>query len=366
MKCFREGSDFVVSMTGVYRSLGKVVGYLSERLLVHRGYKHYCALLKRNNIPLRRLTATQKKQVNEVWNGHVKEFGTHELVLSATGVFDPYICSEFLIRSEIDPCLKNFELNMGMSEKNYFDRLFPEVPLPKTVARNINSSWLDKDYRPITADEALALMCEHERVFVKPSVEGGFGRGAGLFERDRMADVLRLYPKNCIVQEVFRQHAVLSALNPTSVNVMRVVSLHLNGKVTPVNCALRCGAAGSVTDVCITADGHGTVIIGVNPDGTIKDKGYYSCGATTEVAPSGQRFAGWQLPNFEQAMKLTTYIHERLPHFRHISFDICFAEDGTPTLMEYNIRRPGVLYYQYANGPLFGDRTKEIIDTLCK
>ncbi len=356
----------MISMTGTYRALGKRMDRLHEWLIVRRGYRRYCALFKQNGIPLRRLTAAQKKQVNEVWNGYVKDFTTHELVLTATGKFDPYICSEIAVHIDIGRSLNNADMSRGMCDKNYFNRMFPEIPMPKAIVRNINGLWLDKDYCPITTQEALALMQQYDQVFVKPSLDGYSGRGAGLFKREQVQDIFNLYPKNCIVQEVFRQHETLASLNPTSVNVVRVVSLSLGDKVTPVNCALRCGAAGSVTDVSITKDGHGTIIIGVNSDGTLKDKAFFSCGESVTVAPNGCEFAGLQLPNFDKALEMTTYIHERLPHFRHIAFDICFAEDGTPTLMEYNIRRPGVLYYQYANGPYFGERTQEIIDTFCK
>lgn len=82
--------------------------------------------------------------------------------------------------------------------------------------------------------------------------------------------------------------------------------------------------------------------------------------------PGVPDFAGLQLPNWDKALQLTQRIHEALPHFGFIAFDVCFDEDGSPRIMEFNIRGPGVLYYQYANGPLFGDRTQEIIDAFCK
>ena len=107
-------------------------------------------------------------------------------------------------------------------------------------------------------------------------------------------------------------------------------------------------------------------VVGVNPDGTLKDEAFFSCGERITVAPNGQNFAGVQLPNFEKALEMTTRIHEKLPHFGFVAFDVCFDEDGEPCIMEFNIRGPGVLYYQYTNGPLFGDRTQEVIDTFCK
>jgi hypothetical protein len=104
-------------------------------------------------------------------------------------------------------------------------------------------------------------------------------------------------------------------------------------------------------------------IIGVERDGTLKDKAVYSCGELISEAPNGQKFSGIKLPNFEKALEMTTQIHEKMPHFGFVGFDVCFNADGTPTIMEYNIKGPGVLYYQYVNGPLIGERTQEVIDT---
>ncbi len=356
----------VAHVRNLYHALQIQLKNWSEKFKSRSAFAQAKQQLRAVGIPLRPLTTEQKKQVNEVWNGRVRDFSTHELVFSATGIFDPYVCSELLARTVIDPVLNPSNLRMGMSDKNYFDRLFPDVPKPETIARNVNGSWLDKNYCPITETEALTLIREHEQVFVKPSLDSGGGKSAALFRRETVEEIVKQYPKNCIVQKVFRQHASVAALNPSSVNVVRVVSLHLNGRATPVNCALRCGATGAVTDNFTTKDGHGMIVIGVNPDGTLKDKAYFSCGESITVAPNGYSFAGLQLPNFEKMLEMTTRIHEQLPHFRYMGFDICFAEDGTPTLMEYNIRRPGVLYYQYVNGPLFGDRTEEIINAFCK
>ncbi len=351
-----------------YDNLERQLQVLSRRIGAEKSAKHYESLRKSQGLPYLHLNSEQKNQVRDVWNGRVKQFKTHDLLLSVTGKFDPYIMSELLFRTDIEIKLNsNFKIKYGFTDKNYFDRLvIPKGVMPKTVLRNINGVLLDSDYRPISKEQATELMKGFQKLIVKPSIESGFGKSVSLYKNEDFGEITKDYQKNFIVQEVLEQYEGVSVLNPTSINVVRVVSLSLNGKVSPVNYALRCGAAGSITDNQITKDGRGMFVVGVNKDGTLKDEAYYSCGEKISVAPNGQIFAGMKLPNFSQALELTTQIHESLPHFGFIGFDVYFNKDGSPGIMELNIKGPGMLYYQYANGPLLGERTQEVIDTFCK
>ena len=354
------------SLKGLYQKFDGYVHVLSRKMGANSNCKHYFDLRKSQNLPIIHLTKEQKAEVDKAWNGHVSDYRTHELVLSASGRFDPYVCSELLFRTNLELALNNFQLKYGFSEKNYFDKMFPEIPMPETVVRNVNGVYLDNNYRALTKEQAMNIIAENDCVIVKPSIENGFGRSVELYTPECYACIEQNFKHDFIVQKRLTQYAPIAALNSSSINVVRVVSLSLNGKVSAVNCTLRCGASGAITDNSITKDGHGMFVIGVNEDGSLKEEAFYSCGEHITCAPNGNPFAGLQLPNWEKALQLTQHIHEALPHFGFIAFDVCFDEDGSPRIMEFNIRGPGVLYYQYANGPLFGNRTEEVIQAFCK
>ena len=358
----------MASLQSLYKRFDSKVHVISRIMGANTSAKHYFTMLQEHNIPIRKLSAEQKEQVKAVWGDRIKSncYATHELVYSVTGRFDPYICPEMLFRTHIELKMNNFQMKYGFSEKNYFDLMFPDEPMPKTVLRNINGVFLDSDYRPVNQDEIQQILAQHEKLIVKPSIENGVGRGVKLYQKTQYQEIFKHFKQDYLVQEVLKQHSSVPALNPSSVNVVRVISLSLNGKVSPVNCALRCGATGAITDNLVTKDGRGMFVVGVNMDGTLKDEAFFSCGERITEAPNGQQFAGVQLPNFDKALEMTTRIHEKLPHFGFVAFDVCFDEDGSPRIMEFNIRGPGVLYYQYVNGPLFGNRTQEVIDTFCK
>lgn len=357
-----------MNFRSVYKKFDNAMIVVSRKMGAKSSAKHYFKLLKQHNIPIKRLTKEQKKAVDDFWgkkNG--KNYATHELVLSATGRFDPKICEEKLFRTEIELKLNRFDFKGAWSDKGYFDFLFPDVKFPETVVRNIKGNFYDHDYNIITKEQAIKLLDEIGTFAIKPSLESGCGRGVQLFKKGEgqtLDQLLNEYNSDYVAQKVLSQYAPIAALNPSSVNVIRYISLYINGKVTPVSAALRCGAGGAFNDNCVTPDGRGMFVIGVSEDGVLKDEAYHSCGEKITKAPNGAEFAGITIPNFDRIKQLTTDIHSKLAHFGFVGFDIAIDADGEPVVMEYNIKGPGVLYYQYVNGPLLGDRTDEIAELL--
>ena len=348
----------------LYEKFDKKVHIYSRKIGAKKSSKHYFNMLKQRKVPIKRLTREQKKEIDKIWGGYVKDYSTHELVYTVTGKFDPRVCSELLFRTNIELALNNFQLKYGFSEKNYFDKLIAGEPMPKTVVRNVNGVLLDENYSSLKESEAFDIINGYDSLIVKPSIENGCGRSVKLYKKNEYKSIFAEFKKDFLIQEVLKQHCVLSSLNESSINVVRVVSIMINGRASAVNYTLRCGAQGAITDNFITKDGRGMFVIGINPDGSLKDRAYHSSGECIFKAPNGTEFAGLVLPNFKKALEMTERIHAQLPHFGFIGFDVCFDEDGEPRIMELNFRGPGVLYYQYANGALFGDRTEEIIETL--
>lgn len=177
---------------------------------------------------------------------------------------------------------------------------------------------------------------------------------------------MKKYKSNYVIQEVLGQYAQIKKFNPSSVNVVRVCSLFINNKATVLSASLRCGAEGHFNDNSITPDGKGMFVIGVDSNGKLGDKAYYPCGEKLKMAPNGVDFSKVELPSFEKVKELVVSVHEKMPFAGFVGFDVAFEEDGNPVIMEYNLKAPGVFYYQLVNGPLFGERTQEVIDTFLR
>ncbi len=333
---------------------------------VKKNYFHYFKLLKMHGIERKKLSHAQKKEIDSVWKGIGKyDYNTHIMAYSVTGKFDPYIVPEMLFRTEIEFRLNDQGFKGAWADKNYFSFHFDKELFPEAMTYNINGVFYDEDYNIIKYEEAKESILLNDKYVVKPSLDSGFGSGVALFDKgDDIDKVLKDYKKNYVVQKVFKQHSMLSEFNSSSVNVIRFISLFINGKVIPVMGALRCGGEGSFNDNQITKDGLGMFVIGIDENGVLKDRAYHSCGRSITKCPNGTEFSGKKIPGFEKMKDIIVECHSKMSYFGFIGWDFVIDENGNPVIMEYNIKGPGVLYYQYANGPLFGESTQEVISWL--
>jgi len=339
----------------------------NKRNIVKDSNKQHFLDLKNHGIEVRKLSSAQKAEIDSIYRkyGYKYSYDTHILTYSITGEIDAKILPEDMYRSSLELKLNNIDQKFVMSDKNYFELYMPEVKFPDVIVRNINGVFYDAERNIITKDDADKLISCYEKVVVKPSVENGSGRGVALVDVSNTS-VTEKFGKNYVVQKLLRQHSFLSSLNQSSVNVIRVVTLFLDGKVVPLTAALRYGGEGSFTDNQVSKDGKGMTIIGITEDGTLREKGYFSCGESVTETPSGLSFGGLKIPKFEEMVALAVKQHSRFPNIRIIGWDFTLNEEEDVVVIEYNIKAPGVLYYQWVNGPLFGDKTTEILDKIKK
>lgn len=334
---------------------------INRRKLVKNSNKHYFKMLKDNNIPIKKLTKEQKKKVDDIYKkyGFKYSYKTHELVYSVTGEFSPGIVPEDMFRTEIEIYLNPADLKYVMTDKNYFDVFMSNVKFPNTIVRNIDGMMYDADYNMITTDDAKNLLNRYDEVVFKPSVENGFGRGVTLV---RCSDENPLdYKKdNYIVQERLIQHPKLAELNESSVNVCRIATMFIDGEVFVITAAIRIGAVGAFTDNSISKDGKGMIIVGIDENGKLRDTGYHSCGLKVKHTPGGINFDGVEVPKFSEMIEIAKKAHSCYPRLKFIAWDFSVDENNNVVCLEYNAKGPGVLYYQYVNGPLFGDYADKI------
>lgn len=352
----------------LYNKINDSFSKISRRRWYGKFIKKHYQQLKDHDIPIRKLSKEQKQQIIDVWGKQCgKDYYTHELVYSITGEFDPYICSVTLFGTDIEFALNRKYHTGAWSDKNYFDKFFPSTPMPYTIVRNIHGVFYDHDYNIIDMDTAINNLSGYDYVCIKPSLTSGGGLGVKKLAVDEnLADTIKSYGKNFIIQEIIQQHPAISAINESSVNTIRMITLFLNGKITVLNAIMRFGAMGAFNDNSKDNDGMGRFIIGVTDDGHLKNVGYYGCGKSLSVSPSGAEFAGLKIPGYEKAKELAISVHSQMPFARLSAFDIAIDKDGEPKMVEYNLMGIGTYYYQISSGPLFGDRTQELIDTLRK
>lgn len=346
----------------IYFYIQSKAHYISRKIFFKKAKKRHFKLAESSGITVKVLSKEQKQEIKNIWGKWGKDYSTHQLIYSITGKFNPLICPESAFGTVFEFDLNNQNYTFAWSDKNYFNKFFPEVKFPHSLVHNISGTFYDDNYKILDESQVLTILLAHEYICVKPSLDSGSGIGVRKIKVDeKIKSILDEYKQDFVIQEIMEQYEPIKKLNPSSVNVLRTITLFLNGKPQLVTSTLRCGAIGAFNDNSISKDGKGMFVIGVTPDGILKDTGYYSCGLSLSVAPNGQPFAGIQLPNYARVKALVENIHSQMPFFGFVGFDVAFGVDGEPVIMEYNVKAPGVFYYQLANGPLFGDYTEDII-----
>ena len=316
----------------------------------------------------RKLTKKQKKEVDDFYIGmigHTVPLYCHEYFYSRTGFFTKEYVPTSFYHCELLPKANIRQLMRAYGDKNMSDFLFPQENIVHTFLKNMNGYYYYGG-KPVSEEEAVASCQNMERVIIKPSCESQ-GHSVQLFSvKDGITNIkgksirqlFEDYKKDFLIQEWVIQHKDMAALNPTSVNTMRILSYRSGMEVLIIYSVVRIGRKGSVIDnQC--AGGISTTI---DKDGKL---GKYAFGGYAEdnvcKTDTGVILEGYQLPSYEKAIEMVKQLHLKLPFFNLVGWDVAIRENGNPVLIEFNTS-PGLSQLAFKSG--MGDYTERIIREL--
>ena len=219
------------------------------------------------------------------------------------------------------------------------------------------------DDQAVTEDKALELCANLGEVIIKPSLTGR-GKGVkkisitnGSIEPEGMSlsQLFNEYKTDYLLEEVVRQHDAMSALNPSSVNTIRIVTYRSGMDVMVVYTVIRIGRKNKTIDN-ESAGGISTII---NEDGSLGKYAYGAPGCDQiEYTDVGVKLEGYKIPSYQSAVNIAKESHLHLPYFNLMGWDFAIEKDGKPVLIEFNMT-PDLS--QSANGPAFGEKTEMIL-----
>ncbi len=312
------------------------------------------------------LTASQENDIKAYWlrlTGKKVPVYWHTYFYSRNGRFSERYVPTCLYHSDIIFRLNIRQLAMAYTDKCAYDNYFADVFRPSTIIRNINGSYFDSCH-PISREEALQRCSHLKSAVIKPSMFGKWGTGVRVFstdngyvsEKETIEDVFNRFGNNFIVQEKVVQHPEMSRLNPTSLNTLRILSLLYGNEVIILYAVVRIGRKNRVVDNETSG--------GINADIDLASGRIWDCAYGT---PSEKRIThtdvgtllkGFQIPSFDEAIRIVKDLHLRLPYFHLVGWDFGIDDQGRPVMIEWN-RNPDLS--QTAHGPAFGEMTEEII-----
>lgn len=320
------------------------------------------------------LEGRERDAVRRFW----KQYGVsyvnlewYRLFKALNGTVDPRVIPEELFRTRLEPLLCRRDVSAAYHDKNQMDRIFADLPRPRTVLRNIYGAYFDERYQPIRRDAVPAHLANHHGPhFLKPAITGtGSGNNVARVEFDNgafrigastltLAEIERIYVQDFIIQEGVRQHQSLAAFHPGSLNTLRVITLRLGDELRLIAATLRMGNGSHVDN------GHaGGLLCGVNIESGAL--GGFACDVLFRKhirhPLTGTTFTG-SLVSFAETRQLALAVHARLPYFDVLSCDIAVLEHGQPCLVEVNTFGQGVEPHQFLKGaPLFDTATEQVL-----
>lgn len=242
--------------------------------------------------------------------------------------------------------------------------MFPGAKQPTLLVYRMNSYWYDKDGSLIDCNEAIRICRSVKTCFVKQATESEGGHGITFMDNSqddeaRIVEVFNNTKFDLVVQAGLEQSNILSAINESSVNTIRLYTLFKrDGSVKLYSVILRMGINGAKVDNASS----GGITVGVEEDGRLKKYAYNAKGVRFDKHPtSGVRFNDYIIPNFDKVKALVLSQALNFPHFRIISWDVAIDKDNEPVIIEANLRFGEIDFHQLNNGPLFGDDTEEIL-----
>lgn len=275
---------------------------------------------------------------------------------------DTYLTREALF-NYIYPYLDRYEFCPAYADKNIEAKVLNikkvqetvDVKLPIPIVYNMNGIFFDGEDNEISEKQALSLLLSYkEDMIMKPSIGTFGGKGViKLFQQDGIDEsyftkLFKEYDTDWVIQKVVKQHTDLASFNESSVNTIRIVTYRKPDKTRKVLYAvMRFGGEGSINDnVC---GGGGFSIL--NLDGTFRDRKVYvykksKCGLLPDYVVS-------KIPFFEKVVEAALALHGQMPYFDVMGWDFSITEEGSPVLIEYNIR-PGY-GLQLGVGPMFSN-----------
>lgn len=274
----------------------------------------------------------------------------------------------------VEPVLMPELYCLVYSDKNIFDHLFYGINMPKTILRNINGLWYNKEYAPII--NPLAFLKDNnkpEKIIIKPSKEEG-GRGVSLFvwngenyidsDSNRLSiDLLNSkYKRDYLIQHAIKQSLYMSQFNPTSVNTLRVATYRSvkTGEIHVINAFIRMGASGS----CVDNAHAGGMFVGVNKSNGILGK--YACdflGRTNNLFNTVDfSQIEYKIPNWNKICEFAKSISQSIIQHQLVALDIALDENDNPVLVEINIGGFGGWAFQFTTGSVFGEFTDEVME----
>lgn len=316
----------------------------------------------------RKLTKAQKREVQDFYKsmiGREVDLYSHEYFFSRTGHFTKEYVPTNLYHCELVRKANFYPFMYFYSDKNMQEILLDKDSTAHVILKNMNAYYYYEG-KPVSEKEAISLCSNLDKSIIKPTLRSK-GKGVQVFSvKDGITSIdgltigqlFKKYSKNFIIQECIKQHEKMAALNPTSVNTIRILSYRSDMEVLIIYSVVRIGRKGQVIDNQ-SAGGISTTVTKEGKLGKVAFGGYSEDNILT--TDTGVVLEGYEIPSYDKAIEMVKRLHLKLPYANIVGWDVAIKEDGNPVLIEFNTN-PGLSQSAFKSG--MGEYTERIIREL--
>ncbi len=203
----------------------------------------------------------------------------------------------------------------------------------------VTRDWL---YLPDCSAEDIRSFIARNETFLSKPTTGTQGEDIRFIHRETLDvdEFIARHQNHPYLLEAFiQQHPAMAALNESSVNTIRIITLRYKGQVLLIGAGLRCGAAGSHVDNF--HNGGSAYPIDIDT-GIVTGPGQ-TLNATSRLLrhpTSHHIMPGFQVPHWETLKARVTEAALIPEHMGYIGWDIAITPDGVD-FVECNVSSPG-------------------------
>lgn len=361
MKLFIKLREFIIKVQARLNILGETVKYrrkIKKELNIFPVPK-----LSKEQIKIMRVfyAGYGFKNLKSYWHQYYSGFGLG---------FSPKIIPQDMYFAHIEGALNDRRF-FYLQDKNLLDKLITGVKQAQILIKNINGFYSIND-KIISLENALELLKNEKDIIIKPTIDTGGGRGIEKFSitngittlnEKPLKSIFESYKKDFTIVRVVKQSSILDKLNPTSLNTIRIATYLIgNGEeVAILFSIIRIGKLGEFKDNVTT----GGIYVVINENGMLSNVGYNNPKEKFTQTESGTIFKDFEIPNYLKVVSTVKKLHQQLPYFRFISWDIAIDEENEPVVIEFNSFGQSI-DFQTVCGPFFGDYTEEALQITMK
>jgi hypothetical protein len=284
----------------------------------------------------------------------------HRFYKNHCGYFDERFIPEDMYNGIVEYVMNPRRFSLYYQNKSILSQFVDKANRCKTIFNSYDYLFYDEFLQPIQREAVQERIRNIAgKIVIKPAVGSGGGRGVSVHDaaiaNDMFADVFK--GTNYIVQEFLSEGEDLRRFNPDTVNTIRMLSLNINGSCSVLSAFLRIGAKGMVVDNLSS----GGILVGITPDGYLHDYALDKKLNRYTQSPSGIIFKDVHVSSYALAKQYVLERHHNFPLANLIAWDIAIDEHDNIIIIEINLDSGEIQFHQMFNGPLFGERTEEVI-----